>query len=61
LFYRHFQTTSDGFHQLIFDDFEGVFAILMGGCAFNLVFFIAELVIKKRFYEKKSFELINNN
>jgi hypothetical protein len=49
-FVHDFRTNSNEFRQLIFDDFKGAFAILMGGCAICLFSFFTELVIQKKVF-----------
>jgi len=55
-FVRDFQTTSNEFRQLIFDDYVGVFAILLSGCAFSFLFLITELLTR---YKKFDFFYLN--
>jgi hypothetical protein len=45
-FVHGFQTTSNEFRQLIFDDFEGAFVILLSGCTISLLFLINELLMR---------------
>jgi hypothetical protein len=45
-FVRDFETTSNKFRQLIFDDFVGAFAILLSGYAFSFLFLINELLTR---------------
>ncbi len=45
-FVRDYQTTSNEFRQLIFDDFEGAFVILLSGCAISFLFLITELLTR---------------
>jgi hypothetical protein len=54
-FVRDYQKTNSVFHQLILNDFEGVFVILMSGCAISLFFFIAEFVIRYKYIMRKFF------
>jgi hypothetical protein len=54
-FVRDFQTTSNEFRQLIFDDYMGVFAILLSGCAFSFLFLITELLTR---YKKFDFFIL---
>jgi hypothetical protein len=52
-FVRDYETTNSVFHELSFDDFEGVFVVLMSGCAISLFFFIAEIVMRYKYIMKK--------
>jgi hypothetical protein len=52
-FVRDFQTTSNEFRQLIFDDYMGVFAILLSGCAFSFLFLINELLIRYKYMKRR--------
>jgi hypothetical protein len=51
-FVRDFQTSNE-FRQLIFDDFVGVFAILLSGCAFSFLFLINELLIRYKYMKRR--------
>jgi hypothetical protein len=57
-FVREYQTTNSAFLQLNFDDFEGVFVILMSGCAISLFIFIAQLVIRYKYIMRVFFLLL---
>jgi hypothetical protein len=52
-FVRDFETTSNGFRQLIFDEFVGAFAILSIGCAFSFLFLINELLIRYKYMKRR--------
>ncbi len=57
-FVRDYQTTNSVFRQLILDDFEGVFVVLMSGCAISLFFFITELIIRYEYVMRNFFLLL---
>jgi len=52
-FVRDFETTSNEFRQLVFDDFVGAFAILLSGCAFSFLFLINELLIRYKYMKRR--------
>jgi hypothetical protein len=52
-FVRDYQTTSNEFRQLIFDDYMGVFAILLSGCALSFLFLINELLIRYKYMKRR--------
>ncbi len=54
-FVRDYQTTNSVFLQLNLDHFEGVFVVLMSGCAISLFSFIVELIIRYKYIMRNSF------